>query len=181
VLDEGATTKRVMKNGRLIEQYRLLHAGMKYDSPNLDPKYQDLIREWADGPVSVIDYGCGRSSEIVTIFTETQCFFFYDPAIEELRELPDEIMMPCDVGFCSEVMEHIPEEELAANIELMKKLAPKWAITIHTRLASQILPNGENAHCTVHDAGWWEALFSNFFTSLVIHPINSYRFLLLAS
>ena len=41
----------------------------------------------------------------------------------------------------------------SGNNVLMKKFV---YLAICTRLANAILPNGENAHCTVKEPDWWE-------------------------
>ena len=54
-------------------------------------------------------------------------------------------------------MEHIPEDIVPKALDTIYSKAKKFVyLAICTRLAHAILPNGENAHCTVKEPDWWE-------------------------
>lgn len=101
---------------------------------------------------SVIDYGCGRSRMIFDVFPNAQVHYRFDPAIPEFAAVPA-FFFPW--GLCTDVLEHIPEEELGVLLDFMRRVAENWAFIVCTRPAGQLLPNGENAHCTMHDPEWW--------------------------
>jgi hypothetical protein len=102
---------------------------------------------------SVIDYGCGRSRMIFDIFPDALIHARYDPAIPEFSGLPPP--QGFTFGICTDVLEHIPENELDETLLLLSLTARKWIFIVCTRPAGQLLPNGENAHCTVRDPEWW--------------------------
>ena len=93
-----------------------------------------------------------------------------DPAIPELSGEP---VGRFDLLINIDVLEHIPENELPALLEKMKGLAREALFIVDTKPASMILPNGENAHCTLHPHSWWKAMLARFFPTLV--PIRVAR------
>ena len=57
----------------------------------------------------------------------------------------------------TDVLEHIPEKVIPKTLNQIFERADKFVyLAICTRLAHAILPNGENAHCTVKEPDWWE-------------------------
>ena len=53
-------------------------------------------------------------------------------------------------------MEHIPESVIPEVFDYIFSHANKFVfLGICTRLAIAVLPNGENAHCTVKPIEWW--------------------------
>tara|TARA_B100000424_G_C22711632_1_gene387282 strand:- start:94 stop:624 length:531 start_codon:yes stop_codon:yes gene_type:complete len=77
----------------------------------------------------------------------------YDPAIPQWSEMPEGTF---DGVFSADVMEHIPEDEVHDVLTTHFEKANKFVfLGICTKLAKTILPNGENAHCTVEDSNWW--------------------------
>lgn len=76
-------------------------------------------------------------------------------------------------------MEHIPEDELNETFLTMKRLTMEWLMIIHTGKAAQILPNGENAHCTVKPMWWWqEKVDAAFGCRSLIARLDNVRFYL---
>lgn len=143
----------------LVAQYQQIHTNNpKYGSgPSAEEVEQIRTVVGADGfqPAAVIDYGCGNSKLAETLFPKAE-IRLYDPAIEALSKPP---AAGCyDLGLCTDVMEHIPEQDIAAMWVTMKSLAPVWYFTIHTGQASQLLPDGRNAHVTQKPAEWWQQI-----------------------
>ena len=142
----------------LVAQYQQIHAdNPKYGSgPSAEEadRIATILREDdVFNPDTVIDYGCGNSKLAETLFPNAE-IRLYDPAIKALSNPPQ---AGCyDIGLCTDVMEHIPEQDIAAMWSEMKALAPKWYFTIHTGQASQLLPDGRNAHVTQKPAEWWQ-------------------------
>jgi hypothetical protein len=76
----------------------------------------------------------------------------YDPAIPEIATLPEGRF---DLALCTDVLEHVPEAELDAFLATLRARADRAFVRIATIPATRLLPNGENAHCTVRAADWW--------------------------
>jgi hypothetical protein len=71
----------------------------------------------------------------------------YDPGVPEYDTLPEGIF---DGVYSTDVMEHIPKEQIPETFETIFEKAEKFVfLAICTQPAIAILPNGENAHCTV--------------------------------
>jgi hypothetical protein len=158
------------KEGSKVQQYRIIHASKEYGKGGDFKKWLPFIQSEIDAANvrSVIDYGCGQSSDIVTVFPEAK-HSFYDPAIQGKDTVPEGRF---DAGYCTEMLEHIPEEEVDAVLQQMRALSGVWFMTIHTGKANQILPNGENAHCTVRPPEWWTAKVLEVFGPGVITTQN---------
>lgn len=162
--------------GRLIGEYAKLHAKQPYGQGGMSEAIRQRLWHLAGSPpVSVVDFGCGRSKDAVILWPGA-AHHFYDPAIPEHRQFPRRRF---DLGLCTEVLEHIPLEEVDNLLWEMRCLSDRWLCTIHTASAAQILPNGENAHCLQRPAEWWQARFTRIFgRQPVTEPINHYRFIL---
>ena len=79
----------------------------------------------------------------------------YDPAVPEFAEMPTD---PCDGVICTDVLEHVPENELDAVIGDLVRLAQLWCfVSVCCRAArpNKNLPDGRNAHVTIRPQAWW--------------------------
>jgi hypothetical protein len=120
-------------------------------------------------PRTLLDYGAGKGVAYRTPITingttyddlraywgvdEVTC---YDPGYKPYSELPERRF---DGVICTDVLEHIPEDDLPWILEEMFAFARLFVFgNIASYPARKHLPNGENAHCTVRPKGWWEAL-----------------------
>jgi hypothetical protein len=179
-----------------IGLYQQMHAAGPYGDSSIQvaPYLIPHIRQLR--PRSVIDYGCGQSAlpdliEASGVPTVQR----YDPAIATFSNRPTG---PFDLLICIDVLEHVPEPMLDDVLTDMAQLARNAMLIIDTKPAKQYLPNGENAHCTVHPPGWWRerlakhysylepfvakrdrARFKTWPTPLISHPLILYRTLLL--
>ena len=107
---------------------------------------------------TVLDYGCGKALQYTRHKLHEKWNIgmptLYDPAVSGLDKLPDG---PFDGIYSTDVMEHIPEEIIPSVFEWIFSKANKFVfLGICTRPAVAILPNGENAHCTVQTIDWWK-------------------------
>lgn len=103
-----------------------------------------------------IDFGCGKGVMAdklneLGIAGVTK----YDPAIPSYNTIPK---AKFDCVLNTDVMEHIPEADIPAVLDQFKKLAPTAVIIPHLGKAHLILPNGENAHCTIKTPGEWKKI-----------------------
>ena len=125
---------------------------------------------------TLLDYGCGKG----TVYTHTKIHdtwggilpSLYDPAITEHEKLPDG---PFHGVFSVDVMEHIPYEEVDGVLKDIFDRAERFVfLGISTALSKAVLPNGENAHCTVEDTDWWEQKIVKANTEGVYTSIHTY-------
>jgi hypothetical protein len=134
-----------------IEQYRILHKQGVYgtSSEKLFDDILPLIYEL--NPQSVLDYGCGQS-KLVDMFHISNTHR-YDPAIPAYDTLPE--YKTLDLVICTDVLEHIPEDSLFSTLAQIYLYSKNVIFSVAVVPAVKILPNGENAHCTVKNVEWW--------------------------
>lgn len=107
---------------------------------------------------SLLDYGCGKGKQYSRDKIHVNYFkgimpALYDPAVPAYETLPEGVY---DGVISTDVMEHIPDEALDETFNNIYSKAGKFVyLGICTVPAHTILPNGENAHCTVHGLDWW--------------------------
>jgi hypothetical protein len=166
----------------LLEQYRALHrdgdpkkgiaAEKMFDGRSLPPqaaRIKTLIAK--TGAKSLLDYGCGKGSVYaMPRFTDglvswngireywgvaqVRC---YDPGYQPHSELP---VGTFEGVICTDVLEHCPEEDLPWIIAELFGYAERFVYAnVACYPAGKVLPNGENAHCTIRPAPFWQALF----------------------
>jgi hypothetical protein len=116
-------------------------------------------------PKTVLDYGCGKGAVIALLQAKfpTIRFYGYDPAIPGRDVLPVE---KADMVINTDVLEHIPEGDLPDVIREIRRLSDRVYFNLHHALASAILPNGENAHCTVKPPVWYHELQGTCFETV---------------
>lgn len=152
----------------LIEQYEELHRTRSYGISSIGNYHYflPLIREIA--PKTIIDFGCGQS-RLPDAIAETLGIPVtrFDPAIPAYASRPNRLF---DLLINVDVLEHIPEQELDAVIADIAALGRNALIVIDTVPAETILPNGQNAHVTVHPSEWWQTKLTKAFP--FIEPIR---------
>jgi hypothetical protein len=153
-----------------IEQYKKLHKG-PYGVTG--PRLLDEIKPLVKGE-TVLDYGCGQSKLIDKLEEDLGIEGYrYDPAIEEYEKIPKRYF---DTVICTDVLEHIPENEIYDTLKLINALAQCGVIfSVCTVPAVTFLPNGENAHCTVKPKDWWLSRIEEFFLLSYIKDIKGRR------
>ncbi len=162
-----------MGKSNYIEQYKLLYANeSSYGGASIE--FINEISIFIDylQPKTVLDFGCGTGellNELVMKFPNIN-FIGYDPAIPGKDELP---AGKFDLVINTDVLEHVPEYEIPALLEKISKLSSNVYFNLHHALAKTILPNGENAHCTVKPPEWYHALMSNYFEHIT--PLKGRR------
>lgn len=126
---------------------------------------------------TAIDYGCGKGvlAEQVSRIPHLECAK-YDPAIPE-HDLKPEAKFDCLVN--TDVLEHIPEGELDATLRDFPEISNQAIVIPHLRKAKQILPNGENAHCTLKSPEQWREVLGKYYKNVVLLPHESERHALL--
>lgn len=114
----------------------------------------------------LLDYGCGRGDAYrapYRLHAEWGLKWFevylYDPAFRANEERPHGKF---DGVLCSDVLEHIPEDEVDGFVEELFRFAKKfvWA-SVCCRPAKKCFPDGvTNLHVTLHPLEWWNAKFT---------------------
>lgn len=109
----------------------------------------DLLQE--HGGATVLDYGCGKNTLANAL--RSKCLVSsYDPAIRQFAAEPS----PADVVVCVDVMEHIEPGCVDAVLEHIRRLTLKVVrFSICCREAKRAMPDGRNAHISLHDGAWW--------------------------
>ena len=104
---------------------------------------------------SILDYGCGECS-IRKQFGKMGfpiTIYEYDPAVFTRSRLPS---TKCDLVVCTDVLEHIEPEKLKNVLKHLAFYAVKGIyLSIATRPANKVLPDGRNAHLIIEDTPWW--------------------------
>ena len=146
-----------------INEYKILHENLASFGSGACMYIEEvsLIIDYLK-PKTVLDYGCGKANlikELVHKYPDIE-FYGYDPAIKGRDVLPIE---KADLVINTDVLEHIPEDELPNVIANIASISENAFFGLHHALAYTILPNGENAHCTVKPPIWYYNLFLNYF------------------
>jgi hypothetical protein len=110
---------------------------------------------------TLLDYGCGRGDAYRSPHKVHQTWglrrpdvHLYDPSFGRYANLP---LGTYDAVICSDVLEHIPEEQVDAVIERLFAYAKAfvWA-SVCCRPAKKTFPGTDiNLHVTVKDMQWW--------------------------
>ncbi len=170
---------------RLIAQYRQLHVegekqlgtppGETFSGKSLGPHAERIRRLLArTGSTSLLDYGCGKAilhkvgaieDEAGKTYPSLLAYWglksvtLYDPAYLPYSTLPQG---KCDAVICTDVLEHCPQEDIPWIVEELFGYANRLVFAnIACYPAQKILPSGENAHCTIQPAGWWQELIAH--------------------
>lgn len=173
-----------------IEQCAIFHREHKTFSGNGCLKHSSDIINLAHGVQAKtgLDYGCGKGNQYAKEFlydnaAGTLEYFLgftvdkYDPAVEQFAGT--QLETPRDLVWCTDVMEHIPEEDIDFIVGELNRLSSKALfVTVATYPAKKSLPNGENAHVTVKPREWWEERFRPV-TDRVIASGGGFKFVLL--
>ena len=149
-----------------IEEYKKYHAELNTNYPgnNLKPQLhhiKDLVKDTK--AESLLDFGCGKGLQYTKYNHHEDLGIMpalYDPAVPEYDTLPDG---PFDGIISTDVMEHIPKEQIPETFDKIFSRANKFVfLGIATAPANAILPNGDNAHCTVEPISWWETMVERY-------------------
>tara|TARA_R110002124_G_scaffold163888_1_gene331264 strand:+ start:310 stop:963 length:654 start_codon:yes stop_codon:yes gene_type:complete len=162
----------------LLEAYKELHKEeSKFRGISLVPfaiDLYDLIR--FNKCKSIIDYGCGKAIAYKENFKEIDPkkkipnftvplhkwwgvdeLSLYDPGVPEHSKLPTK---KADLVICTDVLEHIPEEDLDWVIREICRLSNS-SVFINVSCMDALKTfttgkyKGENVHVSVFDNEWW--------------------------
>lgn len=117
------------------------------------------------GTCRVLDYGAGKGllkAAILKAFPEVPgiTYLEYDPCVPGIDGPPAK----AEVVFCGDVMEHVEPECVDTVLRHIRDLAQHVAIfVISLRAAGKTLPDGRNAHISLHGADWWRSYLKKYF------------------
>ncbi len=165
----------------LLEQYQITHFNGKaegadrgeplenpFDGRRLQKSLKPvakLVRE--TGAKTILDYGAGQgrfyqSFPGESVESRFKCHpawpgvrvICYDPGYEPFSK-PYEGEV--DGVISTDVLEHISEEDIPWVLDEMFRFANRFVYFVAACFpADKILPNGENAHCTIETPEWWK-------------------------
>ena len=166
----------------IINKYKNFHTqGTKKLRPDQTFKGYSLLR-WIEQIKkiinyhecnSLIDYGCGKAVpyngkltvnnvEYVNVkeYWNINDIQLYDPGVELFNQYPRK---KADGVICTDVIEHIPEEDIFIFIDDIFQLANKFVfIVIATIPASKIFDDGMNIHLCLKNKKEWSIIFKEY-------------------
>ena len=173
----------------LLEEYKAMHNisdGMFNGRSLL--KFVDIIKSYLkkNKCTSVLDYGSGKGilytkdfsvltkeiTEPLPEYWELDSYYLYDPAYEQHSNLPDDKF---DAVICTDVLEHIPEDDLGWVLEEMFSRAKKMVfLNVACFPALKKLKDGSNAHVSIFSTENWIQFVAT--KSVAYKDLNIYLF-----
>lgn len=113
---------------------------------------------------TVLDFGSGKGelyepspvntdARMLPAWGEAVQVTCYDPGYEPYATYGDKAY---DVVISTDVVEHIPEDDIGWVLDDMFSLATKAVFVVAACYAAKkIMPDGANAHCTLKPPRWW--------------------------
>ena len=132
---------------------------------------------------SLLDFGCGKGFLYKNRFKINDqeyynlldCWklddvYLYDPGVKEFSVYP---VRKFDGLICTDVIEHIPENDILQFIDNLFKLSNKFIfVVIATIPATKFFDDGNNIHLCLKTKQEWEKIFLEFKTKYPL--INQY-------
>ena len=147
----------------LREDYTELHkSSSTFLGVSFKIEYINIIKVLVESTKTktILDFGCGKAEQYNKyrfhrkLHIEDKNLHLYDIGLEKYNKLPSHKV---DGTISTDVLEHIPEEEIDGVLRMIFKNTKKWVFfSISCGLAVRLLPNGNNAHCTIKEPKWWE-------------------------
>lgn len=155
---------------RYRDEYKKLHEQQHFSGYSVLPlktNIYQLVKH--TNSKTLLDYGSGKGHQ----YSKSNLDHYwgvvvdcYDPGYEPFSVLPDKTY---DGVVCTEVMEHIPEDEVDEALHNIFSRADKFVfMTISLKLASKKFANGDNVHVTIKTAEWWNNIIDKHNTKDVL-------------
>ena len=151
----------------LINKYRQLHMEKKYGvtSPQYIKEIQKVVDKYSVD--SVLDYGCGQS-HLIDELENIPNRYRYDPAIIGIDVLSTDVV---DLVICTDVMEHIPKEEVDKTLHQIREVGRRGYFQIALFQHGGRFDDGEPLHCTVESRDWWREQLKTHFPVVEDLPV----------
>ena len=136
---------------------------------------------------TLLDYGSGKGLQYQNLLLEDKNqsryrslqdywkldeVYCYDPAYPPYQRCPEK---QYDAVISTDVLEHCPQGDIKWIVDEIFSLAKKFVfINVACYPADRLLPNGENAHCTIRPGVWWEKILQSI---ILDYPDVMYCFL----
>ncbi len=166
----------------VIKKYKVFHENGIKNQPGFSTflgysltkwilKIQEIIK--TNNCNSLLDFGCGKAflyknkfkigdKEFTNLsdFWNLKNIYLYDPGLEEYSDYPKG---KYDGIICTDVVEHIPEDDVLNFIDELFKLSNKFIfVVIATMPASKYFDDGKNIHLALKDQEEWKKIFLEF-------------------
>lgn len=153
-----------------VDMYKILHK----DNPNYGWGAVHLLPEIAIfidflKPQSVLDFGCGKGNLVKALgerYPDIKAYG-YDPGMDGFDFMP---VNRVDLVINTDVLEHIPENELPETIERISRLSNNVFFYLNHGKSETLLQDGSSVHCTVKPKEWYDALFRRYFDIVNFMP-----------
>lgn len=146
-----------MSKDYIASEYRRMHDAKMFTGVSLEPhlpEIKELIERYECK--TVLDYGCGKATHHKknTLGEVT----LYDPYYEPYSKKPEGTY---DMVICTDVMEHVPEDEVGKVLAELINYADKVLfLAICTKPAKKKFSDGTNVHLTIKPKEWWDDMLS---------------------
>jgi Methyltransferase domain len=151
---------------KFLSAYQELHVQKKFKGYAILPYVKDVTRMIEDyNAKTLLDYGCGlgrqyRKKRIHEIWNIMPVL--YDPANPNFAEKPKQTF---DGVICTDVLEHIPEEELATSLEEIFTYADAFVFfSVSLTPSKKTHPKVGNLHVTLKSKTEWTNYIAKFAT-----------------
>lgn len=153
-----------------LEQQKELHKNPEYGVASI--AFAPIVAKlMVDNNIKVLsDYGAGKKNLERALVPAGLKFEYrpYDPAFPEYGPAQEG-----DMVCCIDVLEHVEPEFIDAVLEDLYRIMPNIGfLSIHTKKATKVLPDGRNAHLTVEPARWWLPRLCKYFE---IHHVQHHQ------
>ena len=147
--------------------YEEMHTKGKYNAHSMVPADTRVLLGLVKGTRSktVLDFGGGKGYQYSkdklnrTFGIPDSNITVYDIGVPEFSSLP---LTKFDGVISTDVLEHVPEEQLSEVLDTIFEKATKFVyIAVFCGPALNILPDGSNAHCTIKEPEWWDRLIKS--------------------
>lgn len=154
------------------EKYERLYAMDEYRRMSPGELLVGTFLETAKPHGSVIDFGCGtgRASKLLKkagLDVTMVDFAVNAPDLDTygipflVQDLTEPLEVKADWGYCTDVMEHIPPQDVEKVITNIMGAVQKAFFQISTRddCCGELI--GQHLHLSIHDHEWWMRLFQS--------------------